>query len=152
MILLIFIFALSVKSFKIHSIAFHLNALYNEKLFKILEIKMSEPNLTELMKKAQEMQKKMQWIQHELTSTEINGEAGGGLVTVILNGKHEAKKVIITDEAWKEGKQIVSDLIVAAINAAVQKVEKVAQEKMVKLTKDLGLPTGTGTDTEGGKQ
>jgi len=107
---------------------------------------MAEPNLTELMKKAQEMQKKMQWIQHELTSTEINGEAAGGIVAVVMNGRHEVKKVVISDEAWKEGKQIVSDLIAAATNDAVRKVEQVSQEKMMKLTKDLGLPTSTDTD------
>lgn len=106
---------------------------------------MAEPNLNELMKKAQEMQKKMQWVQHELTSTELTGESGGGMIEVVMNGRYGAKRVIISDEAMKEGKQVLGDLIAAAINDAVGKVEKLSQEKMVKLTKDLGLPTDAGT-------
>ena len=108
---------------------------------------MAEQNLNELMKKAQEMQKKMQWVQHELTSTEITGESGGGMIKVIMNGRHDVKNIVITDEAMKEGKQVLGDLIAAATNDAVRKVEKLSQEKMVKLTKDLGLPTGDGSGT-----
>jgi len=105
---------------------------------------MSEPNLNELMKKAQEMQKKMQWIQHELTSSEIIGESGGGMVKVTMNGRHEIKKIEISDEAMKNGKQVVADLIAAAVNKAVQGVEELSQKKMMQLTKDLGLPTDQG--------
>lgn len=106
---------------------------------------MAEQNLNELMKKAQEMQKKMQWVQHELTSTELIGESGGGMIKVTMNGRHDVKKIEISDEAMKEGKQVLGDLIAAAVNDAVRKVEKLSQEKMVKLTKDLGLPTDAGT-------
>jgi len=109
---------------------------------------MAEPNLTELMKKAQEMQKKMQWIQHELTSTKISGKAGTEElgVEVVMNGRHEVENVIISDGAMREGKQIVAELIAAATNDEVRRVEKLSQEKMVKLTKDLGLPTGCEND------
>ena len=115
---------------------------------------MAEPNLNELMKRAQEMQKKMQWIQHELTSTKISGRAGTDEigVEVVMNGRHDVESIIISDGAMKAGKQIVAELTAAAVNDAVRKVEKLSQEKMVKLTKDLGLPAGgdqsSGTEGE----
>ena len=112
---------------------------------------MPEANLNDLMKKAQEMQKKMQWVQHELTSTEVTGESGGGMIKVTMNGRHDVKNISISDEAMKEGKQILGDLIAAATNDAVHKVEKLSQEKMIKLTKDLGLPTDAGSGTNQGQ-
>jgi DNA-binding YbaB/EbfC family protein len=103
-----------------------------------------QPNLNELMKKAQEMQKKMQEAQNELSRLEIIGESGGGLVKVIMNGRHDAKKVEISDEALKEAKAVLEDLVAAAINDATRKVEQASQSEIMRLTKEMGLPTDVG--------
>lgn len=100
-----------------------------------------QPNLGELMQKAQEMQQRMQSAQDELSRMEIVGEAGGGIVKVVMTGRHDARKVIIEDVAMTESKEILQDLIAAAINDATRKVEKASQRKIVDLTKDMGLPT-----------
>jgi len=98
------------------------------------------PNLDELMKKAQEIQQKMKWAQTELASVQVTGAAGGNMIEVVINGRREVLKVNIDDSALKESKAVIQDLIAAAINDAIRKVEKVAQEKMMKLAKDFGLP------------
>ena len=103
-----------------------------------------QPNLNELMKKAQEMQKKMQEAQDELSKMDIIGESGGGLVKVTMNGRHDAKKVEISDEALKEEKSVLEDLVAAAINDATRKVEKASQGEIMRLTKEMGLPTDLG--------
>jgi nucleoid-associated protein EbfC len=97
-------------------------------------------NLNELMKKAQAMQQKMKWTQAELASMQVTGIAGGDLIQVTMNGKHEVIKVLINDTVLKEKKEILQDLIAVAVNDAARKVEKVTQEKMLKLAKELGLP------------
>jgi nucleoid-associated protein EbfC len=99
-------------------------------------------NLSELMKKAQEMQQKMKWAQAELASIQVTGVAGGDFVQIVMNGRHEAIKVVLSDAVLKEKKEILQDLIAAAVNDAARKVEKLTQEKMVRLAKDLGLPEG----------
>lgn len=101
----------------------------------------NQPNFGELMKKAQEMQKKMQWAQQKLSAMEVRGEAGGGMITVIVNGKYECKKVIIDPVILKEAKEIIEDLIAAAINDSVRKVEMLLKSEMQNLTKDLGIPS-----------
>ncbi len=111
-------------------------------IMKMRSKKMSnQPSLSELMKKAQEMQKKMQEAQNELSRLEIVGASGGGMVQVIMNGKHDALKVKISDEALKEDKTVLEDLIAAAINDASHKVEKASQSEIVRLTKEMGIPT-----------
>jgi len=104
--------------------------------------KPAKPSLDELMKTAQQMQKSMQQAHEQLANMEIEGEAGGGLVKIIITGRHEAKRVIISNDALAEGKSVLQDLVAAAINDAVRKVEKASQDKMVDLTKELGLPPG----------
>lgn len=124
-------------------------------LIRLLTMKMrnknmaTQPSLSELMKKAQEMQKKMQEAQNELSRLEIVGTAGGDMVQVIMNGKHDALKVKINDEALKEDKAILEDLIAAAINDASRKVEKASQSEIVRLTKEIGIPTDFKTEDEG---
>lgn len=97
-----------------------------------------------LLKQAQEMQSKMQQAQEELANLTVKGEAGGGLLTVEMNGKHATKRVTVDDSLLKEEKEILEDLIAAAINDAVRKVEKASQEKLSKLTAGMKLPEGFG--------
>jgi nucleoid-associated protein EbfC len=98
------------------------------------------PDLNELMKIAQEMQKSMKEAHEDLSRQEYIGEAGGGLVTVVMNGRHDTKRVTIAPQALQEDKAILEDLIAAANNAAVLKIEQASEQKMMQLTKKLGLP------------
>lgn len=100
-----------------------------------------KPGLGELMKKAQEMQKKMQDIQKQVTEMEVTGQSGGGLVKIIMNGQHMAKRVTLDPSLMKEEKSIVEDLIAAAINDAATKIEKGTRDKMSALT-GIKLPDG----------
>lgn len=103
---------------------------------------MSEkPGLGELMKKAQEMQKKMQEIQEQVSKMEVIGQSGGGLVKITMTGQHIAKRVMLDPTLMKEEKSIVEDLIAAAINDAVSKIERGTREKMSSLT-GMKLPDG----------
>ena len=100
-------------------------------------------NLGEMMKSAQQMQEKMKALQDKLSELEVTGVAGGGMVEVIMSGKHETKGVridpslIVVDEA-----EVLEDLITAACNDARIKVENLMQEKMKELTGGLQLPPG----------
>ncbi|PLA75089.1 YbaB/EbfC family nucleoid-associated protein [Hydrogenovibrio sp. SC-1] len=97
--------------------------------------------LGNLMKQAQEMQKKMQAAQEEVAKMEITGEAGGGLVSVVMTGKHELVKVSI-DDSLMDDKEMLEDLVAAAVNSAARKVEESSQEKMGGLTAGIDLPPG----------
>jgi DNA-binding YbaB/EbfC family protein len=98
--------------------------------------------LGNLMKQAQEMQASMQRAQEELASLEVTGESGGGLVKVTMTGKHEVKRVVIDDSLVGEDKDMLEDLVAAAINDAVHKVESTTQERLAGLTGGLNLPAG----------
>jgi hypothetical protein len=98
--------------------------------------------LGEMMKKAQEMQENMQKAQRELASKEVTGEAGGGLVTVVMRGTHEVNRVNIDRSLVGEDVDMLEDLIAAAINDAVHKVEKTNQAAMQEMTAGLNLPPG----------
>ena len=100
--------------------------------------------LGNLMRQAQQMQEKMKQLQDELARTEVTGEAGAGMVKVTLSGKHQAHRVQIDPAALKEDKEFLEDLVAAAINDAVQKVEQLARDKMAQATGGLGLPPGLG--------
>ncbi|OGT07674.1 MAG: nucleoid-associated protein, YbaB/EbfC family [Gammaproteobacteria bacterium GWE2_37_16] len=100
----------------------------------------NQPDLNELMKKAQEIQQKMKWAQTELASIHVTGSAGGDAIQITLNGHRKVLSVKIDDATLKESKEVMQDLITAAFNDAMDKIEKVAQEKMMKLAKDFGLP------------
>ena len=100
-------------------------------------------NIGNMMKQAQELQKKMAEAQEALNSIEVEGISGGGLVKVKATAKGEIKRIILDDSIMKtEEKEITEDLIVAAINDAKQKGEVAAQEKMKSLTGGLPLPPG----------
>ena len=100
-------------------------------------------NIGNMMKQAQQLQKKMAEVQEELNSIEVEGIAGGGLVKVTATAKGEIKRVNLDESIMKkEEKEITEDLIVAAINDAKQKGELKAQEKMKDLTGGLPLPPG----------
>ncbi len=96
-----------------------------------------------LMQQAQEMQEKFQKAQEELARAEVQGEAGGGLVKVVMNGKREVLRLSIDDSLFKEDdKEILEDLVAAAVNDAVHKVAQLKQEKMSELTGGMQLPGG----------
>ncbi|QCU90714.1 YbaB/EbfC family nucleoid-associated protein [Thiomicrorhabdus sediminis] len=97
--------------------------------------------LGNLMKQAQEMQKNMQAAQEEIANMEVNGEAGGGLIKVVMTGKHELVKVEI-DDSLMDDKEMLEDLFAAAVNSAARRVEEVTQEKMGGLTAGMDMPPG----------
>ncbi|MDH5434833.1 MAG: YbaB/EbfC family nucleoid-associated protein [Gammaproteobacteria bacterium] len=95
-----------------------------------------------LMKQAQEMQEKMQKAQEDIANMEVVGQTGSGMVKVTMTGRHDVKKVEISDEVLQEDKEILEDLIAAAVNDAVRKVEDETQSKMGSLTGGIQLPPG----------
>ena len=99
-------------------------------------------NLSQMMKQAQEMQGKMQEMQARLEEMEMIGQAGAGMVSVILNGKGEMRGLKM-DASLKDGEiEVMEDLIIAAHNDAKRRVEEHTQEEMSKLTGGLNLPEG----------
>ena len=98
--------------------------------------------LGDMMKKAQEMQENMQKAQKELASKEVTGESGGGMVQVLMRGTHEVNRVSIDPTLMGEDRDMLEDLIAAAINDAVHKVEKTNQAAMQDMTAGLNLPPG----------
>ena len=98
--------------------------------------------LGNLMKQAQEMQANMQKAQEEIASMEVTGESGGGMVKITMTGKYEARRVSIDDSLLSDDKDMLEDLVAAAINDAAHKVEATTQERMSGLTTGLNLPPG----------
>jgi DNA-binding YbaB/EbfC family protein len=98
--------------------------------------------LAQLMRQAQQAQESMKRVQEEIAALEITGEAGAGMVKVTINGRHEARKVEITQDALGEDKEFLEDLIAAAINDAAQKLEQVSRERMSKVMGGMNLPPG----------
>jgi DNA-binding YbaB/EbfC family protein len=98
--------------------------------------------LGDMMKKAQEMQENMQKAQRELANKEVTGESGGGMVTIIMRGTHEVNRVTIDPALVDEDVEMLEDLIAAAVNDAVHKVEKSNQAAMQEMTAGLNLPPG----------
>ena len=100
-------------------------------------------NIGNMMKQAQQLQKKMAEVQEKLNSIEVEGISGGGLVKVLASAKGEVKRIIIDDSLMiKEEKEMTEDLIVAAINDAKKKGEVASQEEMKSVTGGLPLPPG----------
>ncbi len=99
-------------------------------------------NMNELMKQAQAMQEKMQKMQEDVAKLEVTGESGAGLVKIVMNGRHDVRTVNIDSSMLSEEKEILEDLIAAAINDAVRKVESNSQEQMQKLTGGMQMPPG----------
>ncbi len=104
--------------------------------------------LNDIVKRAQEMQKKLQDIQGEVSKLRVTGQSGGGVVKIIMTGQHYAEKVTFDPNLMKEEKSIIEDLVAAAINDATDKIERALREKMgalgnFKLPEGFGdLPTG----------
>ena len=98
--------------------------------------------LGDLMKQAQEMQGNMQKMQEQLASAEVTGESGAGLVKVVMTGRHDVKRVQIDDSLMSEDKDMLEDLLAAAVNDAVRKVETKNRDEMSKLTAGMGIPPG----------
>lgn len=88
-------------------------------------------DLSNLMQNAKKMQEVMAKAQDELAKIEIHGESGAGMVQVTIDAQHNVKQLIIADELLKENKTVITDLIIAALNNAHQKVVSVAQQKMM---------------------
>jgi hypothetical protein len=98
--------------------------------------------LGDMMKQAQQMQEKMQKAQEEQARKEVQGESGAGLVKIVMNRRHDVKSVKIDDSLLKEDKEILEDLIAAAVNDAVRKVEANNQAVMSDLTSGIQMPPG----------
>ncbi|RYU60521.1 YbaB/EbfC family nucleoid-associated protein [Methylolobus aquaticus] len=93
-----------------------------------------------LMQQAQKMQENFQKAQEELANSEVHGEAGGGLVKINMNGKKEVLRVSIDDSLLANDRDMLEDLVAAAVNDAVRRVNKLKQEKLSGLTGGLDLP------------
>jgi nucleoid-associated protein EbfC len=98
--------------------------------------------LAGLMKQAQQMQENMKKMQEQLASTEVEGQSGAGLVKVVMTCRHDVKRVTIDESLLKDDKDMLEDLIAAAVNDAVRRVESTVQEKMAGVTAGLPLPPG----------
>jgi len=95
-----------------------------------------------LMKQAQQMQANMQKAQEELAALEVTGKAGGGMVTVVMTGRHDLRRVSIDDSLMKEDKEMLEDLLAAAVNDAVRTLEEATKQKMAAVTGGMELPPG----------
>lgn len=95
-----------------------------------------------IMKQAQQMQERMQQAQEELANLEVTGESGAGLVKITMTGNHNVRKVEIDDSLMEEDKEMLEDLLAAAVNDSVRKVQEANQEKMSSLTGGMPLPPG----------
>ena len=99
-------------------------------------------DLGQLMKQAQKMQDHMQKAQEELAALEVQGEAGGGMVRIRMTGRNEVKDIQIDENLISEDRDMLEDIIVAAFNDALRKVEQTVQEKYAGMAGGLGLPAG----------
>jgi len=103
---------------------------------------MMKGGLGNLMKQAQQMQANMQKAQEEIARLEVTGESGGGLVKVTMTGRHEARRVQIDASLMGDDREMLEDLVTAAINDAAHKIEAASQERMAGMTAGLNLPPG----------
>jgi hypothetical protein len=103
---------------------------------------MLKGGLGNIMKQAQQMQENMQKMQEKLAMVEVEGQAGAGMVKVVMTCRHDVKRVSIDDSLMGEDKEMLEDLLAAAVNDAVRRVETTTQEKMSGFTSGLGLPPG----------
>ena len=99
-------------------------------------------DMMKMMGKVKEMQTKMKEAQEELASMEVTGEAGAGMVSVVMTGKHEVRRVNIDDSLMEDDKDMLEDLIAAAINDASHKIEAATKEKFSGMGAGMNLPEG----------
>ena len=95
-----------------------------------------------LMKQAQQIQENMKKMQEELATIEVEGQSGAGMVKVTMTCRHDVKRVVIDESLLKDDKDMLEDLIAAAMNDAVRRAEATTQEKMGGMTAGMGLPPG----------
>lgn len=100
------------------------------------------PNMNDLMKQAQQLQEQMQKAQERLANLEVTGEAGAGLVKVVMTGRHDVRRVAIDPSLLSEDKEVLEDLLAAAVNDAVRRVEAGSREMMAGMTQGLSMPPG----------
>lgn len=103
---------------------------------------MMKGGLGGMMKQAQQMQLNMQKVQAELATMEVEGQAGSGMVQVLMTCAHEVRRVSLDDSLLTEDKEMLEDLIVLAINDAIKKVDATTQQRMSGFTSGMGLPPG----------
>jgi len=96
--------------------------------------------LGNIMKQAQEMQESMRKAQEELAHIEVTGQSGGGMVSVVMTCRHDVRRVEIDDSLISDDKEVLEDLVAAAMNDAVRKVEQTTQDKMSGLTSGMNIP------------
>ncbi len=96
----------------------------------------------QLMKQAQQMQETMQKAQEEMASLTVTGESGAGMVRIVMTCRHQVQSLDIDDSLIGDDKEMLEDLVTAAFNDALRKVESTVQEKMSGLTSGFGLPPG----------
>lgn len=98
-------------------------------------------NISQLMQQAQKVQEDLKKAQAEMADMEITGEAGGGLVRILMNGQYEVRKVTI-DPDIGDDREMIEDLVVAAVNDAVNRIQSAMQERMSGLTGGMPMPPG----------
>ncbi|MCX7184097.1 MAG: YbaB/EbfC family nucleoid-associated protein [Nitrosospira sp.] len=98
--------------------------------------------LGNLMKQAQQMQENMKNMQEQLAKMEIEGQSGAGMVKIVMTCRYDVKRVSIDDSLIGDDKEMLEDLLAAAVNDAVRRVEAISQEKMAGFTSGMGLPPG----------
>ena len=103
---------------------------------------MMKGQLAGLMKQAQQMQENMRKMQEQLASVEVEGQSGAGMVKVVMTCKHDVKRISIDPTLVGDDKEMLEDLVAAAVNDAVRRVEATVQEKMAGFTAGMGLPPG----------
>ena len=99
-----------------------------------------KPNIGDLMKQAQQLQEQMQQAQEKLANQEVTGESGAGLVKVVMTGRHDVKRVTIDPSLLTEDKEILEDLLAAAVNDAVRRVEESNRGMLSGLTQGMNIP------------
>jgi DNA-binding YbaB/EbfC family protein len=95
-----------------------------------------------MMKQVQKMQEDLQKAQEQIASMEVTGQAGGGMVSVVMTGRHDVKRVSIDASLLQDDKEMLEDLVAAAVNDAVRKIESESKEKMASMTRGMPLPPG----------
>ncbi|HED33633.1 MAG TPA: YbaB/EbfC family nucleoid-associated protein [Gammaproteobacteria bacterium] len=98
--------------------------------------------LGNMMKQAQKMQADMQKAQEEIANMEVEGQSGGGMVKVMMNGRHEVRRVELDQSLMEDDKEMIEDLLAAAVNDAVRRIEQQSTDKMSGITAGMNLPGG----------
>jgi len=101
-----------------------------------------KPNIGQLMRQAQQLQANMQKAQEQLGSLEVTGEAGGGVVKVVMNGRHEVRRVQIDPALAADDREMLEDLVAAACNDAARRVAEAVQQRMADAMGGMQLPPG----------